>query len=81
MAMQHPFETDITYDLMDDSNILVTQGDKSGIFTGEGIYISGEIRAADPQLCNWINNVPNPDTQLSTNRIAGRDTKVASHLS
>ena len=68
----HPFDTETNYELLDDGNLKLTRGDQSGIFTGEGIYISGELREADPQLCNWISNVPNPDTQLSTSRIAGR---------
>lgn len=84
MSMTHPFDVDTTYELLDDGNIRVSCGDKSGVFTGEGIHVSGEIREADPQVCNWINNVPNPDTQKSASRIAGRDdagAKLASHLS
>ena len=73
MTTRHPFDDEIKYDLLDDGNIQITHGDKSGIFTGEGVWISGEIRESDPQLCNWISNVPNPDTQLATSRIAGRD--------
>jgi hypothetical protein len=81
--MTHPFDTDTTYELREDGTVRVSRGNQEGVFTGEGIYISGEIRFADPQVCNWINNVPNPDTQLSVSRIAGRDTagKLASHLS
>jgi hypothetical protein len=81
--MTHPFDTDTTYELREDGTVRVSRGDQEGVFTGEGIYVSGEIRFADPQVCNWINNVPNPDTQLSVSRIAGRDTagKLASHLS
>ena len=83
MSMTHPFDTDTTYELREDGTVRVSRGDQEGVFTGEGIYVSGEIRFADPQVCNWINNVPNPDTQLSVSRIAGRDTagKLASHLS
>ena len=83
MSMTHPFDTDTTYELREDGTVRVSRGNQEGVFTGEGIYISGEIRFADPQVCNWINNVPNPDTQLSVSRIAGRDTagKLASHLS
>ena len=62
MSMTHPFDTDTTYELLDDGNVRLSCGDKAGIFTGEGIYVSGDIRSADPQVCNWVNNVPNPDT-------------------
>jgi hypothetical protein len=73
MSMTHPFDTEAFYELTEDGNIRVTRDGKEGFFTGEGIHISGEIREADPQVCNWITNVPDPDTQLSTSRIAGRD--------
>ena len=73
MAQTHPFDSETQYELLDDGTMRLTRGDQHGIFTGEGVYISGDIRQADPQLCVWISNVPNPDTQLATSRIAGRD--------
>lgn len=83
MSMTHPFDTDSHYELTEDGNIRVSNGGKEGFFSPEGIHLSGEIREADPQVCNWVSNVPNPDTQLSVSRIAGRDdeAKLASHLS
>lgn len=83
MSMTHPFDPDSLYELTDEGTIRITRDGKTGFFTGEGIYLSGEIRSADPQLCNWITNVPNPDTQLTASRIAGRDDagkSIASHL-
>ncbi|MBC09866.1 MAG: hypothetical protein CMQ39_06855 [Gammaproteobacteria bacterium] len=73
MSMTHPFDPDSLYELTEDGTIKISRDGKTGFFTGEGIYISGEIRSADPQLCNWITNVPNPETQLTASRIAGRD--------
>ena len=82
MSMTHPFDPETHYERLEDGNIRISKNGKSGIFTGEGVHISGEIREADPQLRNWVNNVPNPDTQVSTNRIAGRDSgELQSHLS
>jgi hypothetical protein len=72
-TMTHPFDTDSLYELTEDGNVRVSNGNSVGIFTGEGIHISGDIREADPQLCNWITNNPAPDTQLATSRLAGRD--------
>ncbi len=82
MSMTHPFDTDSLYELTEDGNIRITKDGKTGYFTGEGIHIEGEIREADPQLCNWITNVPPADTQMTTSRIAGRDKTAtpASHL-
>jgi hypothetical protein len=51
MSMTHPFDTDTTYELLEDGNVRVSCGDKAGIFTGEGIHVSGDIRFADPQVC------------------------------
>ena len=83
MSMTHHFDPDCLYELTDEGTIRITRDGKTGFFTGEGVYLSGEIRSADPQLCNWITNVPNPDTQLTASRIAGRDDagkSIASHL-
>ena len=74
MANQyHPFDTDHLYEVTEDGNIRVTAGDRTGLFTDEGIHISGEIKQADPQLCVWVANNPDPDNQLTKPRIAGRE--------
>jgi len=75
-ALTHPFDTDTLYELDPDGNVRVSKGDKVCIFTGEGIHLSGEIREADPQLCNWVTNNPGADTQLATSRLAGRDDGI-----
>ena len=81
MALTHPFDPETSYELLADGNIRVTRDGQEGIFTGEGVHLSGVIREADPQVCNWVSNEPNPDTQLTTSRIAGRDRGTyASHL-
>ena len=81
MSMTHPFDPECLYELTEDGNIRVTRDGRTGIFTGEGIHLEGEIREADPQLCNWITNEPDPETQMTTSRIAGRDkSSHASHL-
>jgi len=73
MSLTHPFDSDSLYELMDDGNIRVTNSGREGIFSGAGVHLSGEIREADPQVCVWVGNVPDPETQLATPRIAGRD--------
>lgn len=54
---RHPF-TDALYELQEDGNILITDGDQSGLFTREGRWISGDLRECDPQLCVWVANNP-----------------------
>lgn len=72
-TLTHPFDPDTFYELDEDGNVRVRKGDKFGIFTGEGVHLSGEIREADPQLCVWVSNNPDPAGQLSPSRLAGRD--------
>ncbi len=72
-SLYHPFDTDMLYELTDDGHIRVSGGGKSGIFTTEGRHVSGELREADPQLCVWVGNNPDPQTQLAKSRVAGRD--------
>ena len=50
-SMYHPFDTDTLYQVDEDGNIRLTNGNSVGIFTKEGNHLSGEIRHADPQLC------------------------------
>lgn len=71
--LYHPFENDQLYSLTSEGNIEVSVDGKTGLFTTEGIHISGEIKQADPQLCVWIGNNPDPKTQLSRPRVAGRE--------
>jgi hypothetical protein len=74
MSLTHPFDPDSLYELTEDGNIRVSKGGREGLFSPAGVHLSGDIREADPQICVWVSNVPNPDTQLATSRIAGRDS-------
>ena len=69
----HPFDTEALYQLDEDGNIQVTRGNSVGVFTPEGVHISGDIKQADPQLCVWIGNNPDPATMFQR---AGRNVKV-----
>ncbi|MFT6434653.1 MAG: hypothetical protein ACJAVI_002702 [Candidatus Azotimanducaceae bacterium] len=72
-ALYHPFDRDHLYEVTENGTILVTAGERKGLFTDQGIYISGELRHADPQVCVWVGNNPDPATQLSKPRVAGRE--------
>ncbi len=73
-SMYHPFETDILYQADADGNIRLSKGNSVGIFTRQGIHLSGDIRHADPQLCVWVANNPDPATMFQR---AGRNTIIA----
>ncbi len=52
-GLYHPF-TKALYERHGGGDIKVTDGDREGIFTHHGQWISGELRECDPQLCNWV---------------------------
>ena len=63
-SIKHPFDPDSLYQVDEDDNIRVTNGNQWGVFTKEGVHLSGEIRQADPQLCVWVGNNPGQEGQL-----------------
>ncbi|MEM1230904.1 MAG: hypothetical protein AAGI15_10225 [Pseudomonadota bacterium] len=59
-SMTHPFDQETLYQRDSDGNIRLTRGNSVGIFTRWGVHLSGDIQQADPQLCNWVGNNPDP---------------------
>ncbi len=62
-SLTHPFDPDTLYELDSDGNIRVSNGNSVGIFTTKGVWITGEIREADAQLCVWVGNNPGESNQ------------------
>lgn len=52
-GIKHPF-TGALYERHGDGQIKVSDGDREGVFTHEGKWVSGELRECDPQLCGWV---------------------------
>ena len=69
-SLWHPFDTSKFYELDQDGNIRISDGDKFGIFTTDARYISGEIRECDPQLCVWVGNNPDPDDSVADSHLS-----------
>ena len=42
------------YEQDGEGGILVTDDGRTGRFVKDGSWIEGELREADPQMCNWI---------------------------
>jgi hypothetical protein len=62
----HPFSKAL-YELDDDGNITVTDGDRTGTFTTGGEWLSGDLKECDPQLCGWVGG-----PQVANHRLAGQ---------
>lgn len=52
-GLVHPYSGAL-YEQDGNGNIIVTHGESTGLFKADGRWISGELRSADPQLCNWV---------------------------
>jgi hypothetical protein len=66
-SMRHPI-TSVVYELDDDGNVRLTDGDRSGTFDRDGRWLSGDKLIADPELCVWVGGGPRQPEDLSTNR-------------
>ena len=57
--IRHPL-SGIVYDIADDGTIVLEKDGRTGRFTTDGMYLGGDIKTADPQLCGWIGGVQLP---------------------
>lgn len=55
------------YSAVGNGHVEVEQGGRRGLFDGDGGWIEGELRTADPQMCRWV----------STANLAGMGTRHA----
>ena len=53
--IRHAFGN-VAYSLTDDGLVRVDDNGTEGLFTGAGVWVSGELREADPQMCVWVSN-------------------------
>lgn len=54
LGIRHPF-TGALYERGDkEGTIVVTDGDRRGVFASDGRWIEGDIREADVHLCGWV---------------------------
>ena len=50
---RHPLSGAI-YDVDDQGLVHVTQDGRTGVFTSEGDWLSGDLTHADAHLCGWL---------------------------
>ena len=58
-SIKHPFDN-VIYTLMENGEIRITDGDREAFFHQDGRWIKGDFRQADPQMCVWVGNRPDP---------------------
>ena len=66
-VIRHAFGN-VAYSLTDDGMVAVDDGNQQGLFTGEGIWVSGDLREADPQMCVWVSNQHDPSEVIDPKR-------------
>ncbi len=72
LGLRHPF-TQALYERADGGLVQVTEADgRVGLFRGDGRWVSGEVREADPQLCGWI-----AGPKLGSHRVRASDAGQA----
>jgi hypothetical protein len=49
----HPL-SQATYDVRDDGLVEVVLGDRSGVFTPNGLRVQGDLYNVDIHLCHWL---------------------------
>ncbi len=64
-GIRHPLTGEV-YELEGD-HVVVSKDGRSGIFTIDGRWISGELRVADAHLCGWLGS------DRGENRFRARD--------
>jgi len=52
-GVRHAFGNAL-YELNEDGNVVVTDGDRRGVFLPDGRWLEGELRECDPQLVVWV---------------------------
>ena len=72
--IRHPL-SGVIYDIADDGTIVLGKDGRTGRFTTQGLYLGGDIKTADPQLCGWIGGVqlPSRHQQMAEGSLFGED--------
>jgi hypothetical protein len=50
---RHPFSGAV-YRPLGPERVRVTLGDRCGDFTRSGVWLAGDLKSVDPQLCRWV---------------------------
>lgn len=64
-GVRHPF-TGALYEPDGNGHVVVSMDGRSGLFTHDGRWLSGEIRECDPQLCGWVGGSRSSSHRVTT---------------
>ena len=65
--LRHPLSGAI-YELDEEGRVMVTSDGATGVFTGDGQWISCDLRIVDPEMCRWVRSGGNPSPRLKSSR-------------
>ena len=66
-SMRHPL-SGVVYELDEEDNVRLSDGDRIGTFDRHGRWLAGDKLVADPELCLWVGAGPRHPDDLSSNR-------------
>lgn len=64
----HPLSGAIYEEAGDDRVKVTDRAGVTGVFTGDGRWVSGDLRTADAEVCRWIRSGYNPSPRIKSNR-------------
>lgn len=66
--LRHPLSGAIYEEAGRDRVQVTDRSGATGVFTGDGMWVSGELRQADPEMCRWIRSGDHPSPRIKSNR-------------
>ncbi len=52
-GVRHAFG-DVLYELNADGNVVVTDGNRQGVFLPDARWLSGDLKECDPHMVGWV---------------------------
>ena len=66
--LRHPLSGAIYEEAGEDRVQVTDRAGATGVFTGDGAWVSGDLRSADPEVCRWVRSGDNPSPRIKSNR-------------
>lgn len=66
--LKHPLSGAIYEEAGEDRVQVTDRAGVVGVFTGDGKWIEGDLRSADPEVCRWVRSGGHPSPRIKSNR-------------